>query len=1043
MSTAAGCLCLLAALSPGQSASLAQITGRNFARQKLPAPPMAFGVTLAATRASAWIEGATNRLLLEQDVTVELGPYIFGASRASVWLEPIRLTINGLEQDADQVAIYLENAIDLQAAVAGVPGDDGALTTPRIDNADTLLVTAVVTGSNLTLRADDLREERPLDRISAAFVMDSEARLARYLATLSGGGERLVRRDPTRPDEVLLTDTEAFELVDDPRYQSFEPPQQFGRVVVPQQGSVNISAPSVAMVDASTAGGTGDALVITGGVALEVRQSGASGSAQLLAQRAVVFLEQGADASSTRFGVDQVAGVYLEGDVNIAMVRGADARTFRRATLRGSSVFYDLKTDRAVMLDAVFWTFDAERGQPLYLRADAIRQEAFGQWAAERATLANVAFAEPHFSIGADSIVIERIERTDGGARIDVDARGVTFRAGAAPLGYLPKVQGDFKPAPLRRLSFASDDGAPVVRTEWDLYGILGIDAGETSRANLLVDAYTSRGLGLGVDANWRSSRARGGLLAYTINDQGRDSMTSGETIDRDGEVRNLIIGETIWRPDSPWTIFAEASLISDEAFVDAFFENLAETRRPFLTGVYAMRIDRDSGADANRAITAELRGTLNDFIPTESELQSAGYIVQKAPELGSHVLGANLFQGVLSYYTETRLGAMSLAFSENTVRDQGFNNEQRARRAFGVLPSNSIGDRLRSEGFSEETVLRFDTRHEFEMPLAAGPINVVPFAVGRLTAWDTSFDEFNGDENENQRLWGALGVRVATTIQHINDDMYSELFDLSRMRHLIEPSLTLWHGGSTIDRADLPVYDESVERLADGTAFRVGLRNTWQTQRGPVGAERSVNWLTLDATVGWSSSDVDPLSPLPSFYESRPEVASLGRFARADSSLLLTEAVTLVGGWLYDTERGTTARSAAGFRIDHGYGYGSYAEYRYLDEPGANEVAFGARYELTRKYAAEAEVVYEIDSGRAQELNARVTRLFPQWTLSVAASYDDIADRFGIGFALRPVGFAGESRDRILTQEDSAEDIATGRRRPLAPRFEGGPFAR
>ena len=102
-----------------------------------------------------------------------------------------------------------------------------------------------------------------------------------------------------------------------------------------------------------------------------------------------------------------------------------------------------------------------------------------------------------------------------------------------------------------------------------------------------------------------------------------------------------------------------------------------------------------------------------------------------------------------------------------------------------------------------------------------------------------------------------------------------------------------------------------------------------------------------------------------------------------------------------------------------------------------------GMRYELTRKYAAEGEVVYEIDSGHAQQLTARLTRLFPQWTLSVAASYDDIADRFGIGFSLRPVGFAGERRDRVLTLEESPEDVATGRRRALAPRFEGGPFGR
>ncbi len=1012
----------------------------------MPAPPMAFAVTLSSTRASAWTESATNRLMLDGDVTVQLGPYEFAASRALIWLEPVRVSVNGIEQDADQIALYLSDVIDLRAAIAGVGTQDAspqdAREAARIRSADRLLITAIITGGNLTLHADDLREDRPLVRPQAEFVAEGEARLARYLVSLTGGTATATRRDPSRPGEALLSDSEAFELIDDPRYTDASPPANTGRVILPQQGTVNISAPSVAMLSANAQGG-GDALVITGGVAIEVQQSSGPSTAQLIAQRAVVFLNEGTDSGATRFGIDEINGVYLEGDVAISMVRGPDARAFRRATVRGSSVFYDLRTDRAIMLDAVFWTYDAARSQPLYLRADAIRQEAFGQWSAKKATLANVDFAEPHFSIGVDSVMIKQIEQTDGGARLNIEADDVTFRAGSVPLAYLPKVRGDFKPAPLRRLSFASDDGAPVVRSEWDLYSLLGIDAGESSRADLLLDAYLSRGVGVGVDANWRSSRARGGLLAYTIHDQGRDRLTSGETIDRDGEQRTVLAGETIWKPDSPWTIYAEASWISDEAVVDAFFENLAETRRPFMTGFYATRIDRTPGAAVNTAITAEFRGTLNDFIVTESELQSAGYVTQKLPELGYHVLGANIFNGILSYYGETRIGAMSLSFSENDVRDQGFKKARDAKRAFGIPPDQSLGHRLRAEGFTESTVLRFDTRHEFEAPLAAGALNVVPFAVARFTAWDTSFDDFNGNNNENQRLWGAIGVRLATTIQRINDETFSDMFDLSRMRHLIEPSLTIWHAGSTIDRADLPVYDESVERIADGTAGRIGLRNTWQTMRGPIGEERSVDWLMIDTAIGWSSSDVDPRSPLPDFFEARPENANLGRFARIDSSLLLTDAVALVGGVLYDSERGTTARAALGFRIDHGYGYGSYAEYRFLDEPGANEVATGMRYELTRKYAAEAELVYELDSGRAQQFTIRMTRLFPQWTLSVAANIDDIADRVGIGFSLRPVGFAGQRRERVLTLEDSPADVATGRRRTLAPRFKGGPFGR
>ncbi len=70
-------------------------------------------------------------------------------------------------------------------------------------------------------------------------------------------------------------------------------------------------------------------------------------------------------------------------------------------------MYYDLRSDRAVLLDAVFWTC-ASRGMPLYLRAESIRKESDNQFAADNARLANVAFADPHFSIGADSVTLTR-----------------------------------------------------------------------------------------------------------------------------------------------------------------------------------------------------------------------------------------------------------------------------------------------------------------------------------------------------------------------------------------------------------------------------------------------------------------------------------------------------------------------------------------------------------------------------------------------------------------------------------------------------------
>ena len=44
--------------------------------------------------------------------------------------------------------------------------------------------------------------------------------------------------------------------------------------------------------------------------------------------------------------------------------------------------------NKALLLDAVFWTYDEDRRLPLYLRADVIRQESQQEFSGERARTA-------------------------------------------------------------------------------------------------------------------------------------------------------------------------------------------------------------------------------------------------------------------------------------------------------------------------------------------------------------------------------------------------------------------------------------------------------------------------------------------------------------------------------------------------------------------------------------------------------------------------------------------------------------------------------
>lgn len=991
--------------------------GRSFGGVLLAVPAQEGGVELAARAAWAWDDGSTRRAVLEGDVKVGLAGSSFVAERAVVWAEP-----RAGSPGERQVAVYFVNLREARAT-----GDAGGAIQ---QTAERLLVVARVHGDGWSLRAESTMGHRPegADEANpAALLAEGEQRFSRYLTENAGQSDaaKPTAETPAVPGAPGVEDT---------------------------SGVINFFSTSSQVVEGSRPGES--AALLSGGMTAQLQTWDARGrvlpTLQLTAERAVVFLKGGAEAGFDRYKAENVEGIYLEGDVNA---------TNGQYTLRGARVYLDVKSQRAIVLDAVFWTYDAKRGMPIYLRADTIRQESRNQWSAEHARVANVAFAEPHFAIGATSVTITRkdaatLDAGEAGAgagggegggsapgsggdfgTTEVDARWVSFDAGGIPLAFAPRIKGEIKPSPLKRVTYENYANDNVVRSTWDMHTLFGVDAAAGNEFDLRLDGYFERGVGVGPEINWRNDAMNGAFTGYFIHDNGTDHLTSGDEIDHDGENRGWLLGENIWRISDKWTLFSEGSYISDETFVDAFFEREAETRREFTNSLYARRMTD------NDMVTAEIRGSFNDFISNEYLLQSLGYQTEKLPEVGYLLQSESLFGGVVSYSGEAKYSRLNLNFSEPKLRELGFNTPRRSRAGFGLLPNQSLADVLEAQGLNEDAVNRFDSRHEIEVPLTAGPVNVVPFAVGRFTAYDTDFDDFDPRNYDPYRLWGAGGLRLSTAVQHVDDSVRSEFFDLTRLRHILEPSVTGWHSGTTIDQTSLPIYDDDVESLANATTVRAGVRNTWQTQRGGEGHLRSVDWLTINTDYVWSSGEADIESPFGRFIEARPEHSNMGRFFTTDAVMNVTDAVALTGSWLFDTEEGTTARSTGGIIIDHGEGFTTYYGIRQLDPVSSLLMDFGARYELTRKHAVSVYGVWDPGIDKFQSIGASVTRRFPQWTVSANIDVDEIADDFGVSVTLRPVGLASETRRRIFTRDEATAAAIMGTPKVRDGRLDYGPF--
>jgi len=749
-------------------------------------------------------------------------------------------------------------------------------------------------------------------------------------------------------------------------------------------------------------------------VVIQYNDAKSGGVLQLTAQRAVVFTNPGKLADTAQFTMENVRGIFLEGEV---------IASDGKYTLRGPQIYYDVKANRAVMLDAVFWTYDERRKLPLYVRAKSIRQTASDQFEAKSATFTNTAFFDPELSIGASTVTISRktvpVEQSplDRGATpqtvtaTQVNARNVTLQVAGLPVFYWPWYSGDPANTPIRDFRFENFSGSGgAVKAVINAYSLLGLKTPDDLVFDFLTDYYFERGIGVGTRLAWKYPDSKGSLFAYTVPfDTGTDILKSGANLTHDNEFRGIIAGEQRWRVDDKWTVFAEGAAISDETFIDAFYENLGETRREFTNRLRADRTDRNTQA------TLEAKASFSDFISNEWLLQSRGYSVNKLPEAmyvrQADDLLSQTHPGLLSYWSEYRVGAISIAFDEIRPENRGYSTPGFASRAFGLAPNQSYADALRTRGYFEDTVYRADTRQELSLNMNAGPVKLTPFVVGRVTAYDNDFKQFSPDEDDSARLYGAAGIRASTTFQRVYDGVDSQLLDIHRLRHIVEPNITVWGAGTTIDGQDLPVYDDSVESLADGMIMRFGATQTFQTQRGAPGRWHNVDLLTLSTDFVVSSGSSQAKTPIGRFFDYRPEYSNPGNYFVGDGVYRLTDTLAFTGSTVYDFDRAQQAMSSTGFIVQHGLEFSTSVDLRYINALDSTYVNFGAQYQFTNKYSVSATAAYDLDAGGFQTNLFEVRRTFASMVFGLSVGYNDITGESSFGFVFRPFGAAGEAR--------------------------------
>jgi lipopolysaccharide export system protein LptA len=965
------------------------ISGQALGGFVLPVTPLEHELSIRGHRAWAWSVDDTQRLVVEGEVAIEFGSYRFRADEAVVWIN----RLPSAQGEITQFAIYFDEVRE--------PTQRAGLTAGGRD----LLVTGSAIGP-VTLGTANLdRAAAPRSPVLVA----AERRLAEYLKRLLASPPPLAAR-PTldRPDQ-----TEAELVVGGP----IPPPEAAfpdlpRDVLLPRPDLENVPIFKPGGVIAFTAGVTtiepsDDAIVAERGVTVEYAPADRSDEKRLemTAERAVIFTAEGAMESmregAATIDVSSVKGIYLEGGV---------VATDGEITLRAEKIYYDLPNNQALAIDAVLRTYVRLRETlPVYARAEEMRQVAANQWKASEAIVSTSEFFTPHLSLGMKEFTVT--ERPDG---VFVEGEHATVRAGGVPLFYWPGFSGRPERIPLRsaRVGYENDRGVEI-ETRWDLMSLLGLEAPDELEADLNIDGYTARGAGLGTTMRWRDNTTIANLDLYGLyQSAGQDRTDAGITQDTDAGFRGLATADFMTELSADMTLRGQVAWISDESYITTWRRVDYEVRREYETSLGFNWISENTSLDAY------LKYDVNDFLSNSWLIASRGYAVDRFPSVNYTRVGDSLFSDLLTWSSEYRYDYMRLVITSGTAQSLGVRPQTFATNNRNI----AVQDLYDAAGYSQDEVMRFNTRQELALPVAWGPLKVVPFASLQLSGYlgGEFLRNYSPDFN-TIRFIGGVGARMSATFTRVGDDLRSRFFDINRVRHVVEPYATLWYGYDSLSDSPLPVYDQTIEGASGATVAAVGLRQRFQTQRGGPGNWRSVDFLTIDLGAAFNPSDDNfqpdltnsvtaqryAQSPIPRFFEWRPELSQWGSHVYGSASWEVSDTFTIAGRAIYmleDRDLITTsgflenlALGTVGFSMRHSPQVSSFLEYRYLAPDQTELLQGGLTYQLSRKYAVIFSPQYDVRRGEFRAISGSLERSFPDFNLVFSGGYDLVLDEVAV----------------------------------------------
>lgn len=744
-------------------------------------------------------------------------------------------------------------------------------------------------------------------------------------------------------------------------------------------------------------------VTVTGNVYVAQGQTGTGDFLELRAESAVLWLKPGGmqETLGASFGQSPAApaaeqaaegGVSAQGavarpptmiggmggDVTAAYLEGDVVLTIGERMVRARRLFYDFDSDQAYILDAVIRTIEPSRNVPFYVRAQEVRQLARDQYVADNAKITTDEFYVPHYHIGAERVVIvDRTPRDATGQVAGVQAgsfaaKDVTFNINNHPLLWWPYARGDVRQGELAlrswRTSYSNEFGLST-QTRWNLFNAMGLLPPDGVNADLMLDYFSERGPGIGIDADYRREHSYGIVHSYLMNDQGTDTFGS----ERDNLVPSQETRGEFWlrhRQFLPqdWQLTLELSWISDRNFREEYFPNQYFNQKQPDNQIY-LKKQRD-----NWAFTSLVSLRMNDFLTQTESYPDFSFYLEGEPLLGDK---ATLF-------AEARAGI---------VRYRPDNDRFNTYNGMADNPGGT------------HATPRADIRAEPNVPVDIGNVRVVPFGVVRGSYWGRSEVPFN-DDGAIYRGFYNYGLRSSAYAWSVFDDVNSRLLDVHRLRHIVKSETTAWFSESNYSSRQLTPFTDGVETIDDFDGVTTKIRNLFQTQRGGPGKYRSVDWITFDTILGAFKSE--PANrPLANgnVVQWRPEESIARDFVQGKLTYRLSDTTLFLYDANYDFHNGDIDVQNLTFSVERDPRLSYFLGWRQIKPTDSNLFGFGANYKATAKHTFTFREYYDIERQKTETLEVSYIRKLPRWYVATTFQLDNIEDDIGVSISAWPEG--------------------------------------